>query len=64
MKIYARVKSEILFIDECDLEEFKEKYKNKNYTILETIYFSDGNILKIELLESKSLKNYDYLMSY
>lgn len=64
MKVYAKIKSEIIFIDEKDLREFKDKYKEKSYTILETLYFNDGNILKIELLESKSLKKYDYLLSY
>lgn len=64
MKVYVRIKSEIVYIDESSLAEFKEKYKNRSYTILETIYFDDGNILKIELLSSKALKKYEYLLDY
>lgn len=64
MKIYAKIKSEILYIDESSLVEFKEKYKNRSYTILETIYFDDVNILKIELLSSRALKKYEYLLDY
>lgn len=62
MKIYGKIDSKILFINESDLKELKGKY-NKDYSIniLDTYYYSDGNIIKVELLKSKFLKNYDYL---
>ena len=62
MKIYGKIESKILFINEEDLKELEEKY-NKDYSInvLDIYYYDDGNILKVELLKSRFLKDYDFL---
>lgn len=65
MKIYAKIESNILFVDEKDKEEFIKDYENEySVTLLETLYFEDGNILKFELLRSRALKDYDFILNY
>lgn len=60
MKVYGKIESKIFFINEEDKKEFFNKYqKDYSINILDTYYFSDGNILKIEILKSRFLKNYE-----
>lgn len=60
MKIYGKIESKIFFINEEDRKEFFNKYqKDYSINILDTYYFSDGNILKIEILKSRFLKKYE-----
>ena len=62
MKIYGKIESKILFVNEEDIKELENKYqKDYSIAILDTYYYDDGNILKVELLKSRFLKNYDYL---
>ena len=65
MKIYAKIESKVLFIDEVDYKEVVKKYEEKyTITILDTIYYDDGNILKVELLKAYSRKDYMHLLRY
>ena len=60
MKVYGKIESKIFFIDEEDRKEFFSKYqKDYSINILDSYYFSDGNILKIEILKSRFLKKYE-----
>ena len=57
--------TKVLFIDEKDYKEVVKRYEeNYSITILDTIYYEDGNILKVELLKSRTIKGYMHLLRY
>lgn len=64
IKTYATIESKIVFIDAKDYSEFIKLNQPKySITLLDEIYYTDGNIIKLELIKSKSLKEYNHLLS-